>query len=68
MKNRDLTELRKNEAKTLMVSVREKKLKEIKSKAERKVGKVKNLKEAAKLRREIAQLLTVMREKELYKK
>jgi large subunit ribosomal protein L29 len=65
MKKKDLQEKRKVDVKDLYKLVQEKKLKSLKIKGEMKVGKAKNLKESANLRREISQLMTIIKEKEI---
>ena len=68
MKKRDLQEKRKVDVKDLFKLVQEKKFKSLKLKGEMKVGKAKNLKEGTNLRREIAELLTIIKEKEILAK
>lgn len=68
MKKKDLQEKRKVDVQDLFKIVQEKKLKSLKLMGEMKVGKAKNLKERANLRHEIAQLLTIIKEKEILAK
>jgi ribosomal protein L29 len=65
MKKKDLQNIRTKKIKTLEKLVGEKKLELVKIRLAMKVGKEKNLKKAKNLRREIAQILTIIREKEL---
>ncbi|OGM57962.1 50S ribosomal protein L29 [Candidatus Woesebacteria bacterium RIFCSPHIGHO2_12_FULL_46_16] len=65
MKRRELVDLRKSEAKDLTSKVKEKKLELAKSRVKIVSGEEKNVKKVANLKKEIAQLLTIIREKEL---
>lgn len=65
MKTKELRDLRTKDLKEIEKLVITKKLELIRGKAEGKVGKEKNLKKAKNLRRDISQLLTVIREKEI---
>ena len=68
MKQKELNNLRSKDLMELKKIVQEKNVESIKSKAETKVGKEKNLKKSANIRRDMAQILTIMREKELINK
>lgn len=68
MKKNDLQSLRAKEVKELIKAVREKKLELIKFTAKLKSGGEKNVKKAANMKKEIAQILTVLKEKSLTKK
>lgn len=67
MKKKDLTDLRRKEVEDLNQLYGKKKLELLKTKAEVKVSKEKNLKKMKNLRREISQILTVIKENELLK-
>ena len=67
MKKKDLTDLRKKEVKDLDQLYGKKKLELLKAKAEVKVSKEKNLKKMKNLRREISQILTIIKENKLLK-
>ena len=68
MKQKELNNLRSKDLTELKKIVQEKNVESIKNKAETKVGKEKNLKKSANIRRDMAQILTIMREKELINK
>lgn len=65
MKKKELTELRSKEVGELIKLLKDKKEKLAKLAPEIAIGKEKNLKKAAILRKEIAQILTMVREKEI---
>ncbi|MBU0569633.1 50S ribosomal protein L29 [Patescibacteria group bacterium] len=65
MKKKDLQNTRTKKIEALEKLAGEKKLEFIKIKLAMKVGKEKNSRKAKNLRREIAQILTIIREKEL---
>ena len=67
MKKKQLNSLRGKKTSDLQKMVNERKLELIKLGAERKVGKGKNVKKSKNLKHEIAQILTVLREKEISK-
>ena len=68
MKKQDLISIRKKEIKDLEKMVAKKRLEAIKATADIKASRDKNLKKAKNSRREIAQILTVIREKQLIQK
>jgi len=68
MKKKDLQSVRIKKIETLKKLAGEKKMELVKIKLAMKVGKEKNFKKAKNLRREIAQILTIIREKELTEK
>jgi ribosomal protein L29 len=65
MKKKDLVSLRKKEIKDLEKMVEEKRAKAINAHVKMQAGQEKNLKKASNLRREIAQILTIIKEKEI---
>lgn len=65
MKKKELTDLRSKDLKALRKLVFDKKLEASKSKASTSSGKEKNLKVYRNLRRDIAQILSVTKEKEI---
>ena len=65
MKHKDLADLRKKEIAELAKMLDEKKAKLSKAMAEAKLGTEKNVKLPWQLRREIAKISTIIREKEL---
>lgn len=65
MKKRELVDLRKSETKDLANKVEEKRLELAKTRVKVVSGEEKNVKKLANLKKEIAQLLTILREKEL---
>ena len=65
MKKRELTDVRKSETKDLSSKVKEKKLELAKTRVKIVSGEEKNVKKLANLKKEIAQLLTILKEKEL---
>lgn len=68
MKTKDFKELKAKETKDLVKMVMAKKDELAKTVPSLKVGKEKNLKKASLLKKEVAQLLTLIREKEILKK
>lgn len=68
MKRKDLADLKTKEAKDLKKMLGDKKAELEKIMVNVSVGKEKNLKKAKNLRRDISQILTIMREKEIHKK
>ncbi len=67
MKIKELRDLRTKDVKEIERLVSAKKLELIKSQAEKSLSKEKNLKKAKNLRRDISQMLTIIREKEVIK-
>ncbi len=65
MKKKDLTNLRKKEVKDLEEMAKDMKLELAKATAEMKASREKNLKKTKNLRHDVAQILTIVREKEL---
>ena len=65
MKKRELVDVRKSEAKEIAGRVKEKKLELAKARVKIVSGEEKNVKKVTNLKKEIAQLLTILREKEL---
>ncbi len=65
MKRKDLIKLREKSQKELEKVVKEKKLELLKIGADLKANREKNFKKAKNLRHELAQVLTIIREKEL---
>lgn len=65
MKRRELADVRKSETKDLSSKVKEKKLELAKTRVKIVSGEEKNVKKLANLKKEIAQLLTILKEKEL---
>lgn len=68
MKKREFTELKSKEVVELLKSVKAKKAELAKLNPKIKSGEEKNLKKAANIRRDVAQILTLIREKEIIKK
>ena len=68
MKKNDLATLRQKEVKDLEKMIKEKKIELAKTQVNRVAGKEKNVKKASILRREISQILTIVREGEILKK
>ncbi len=68
MKNKDFKDLRTKDIKSLTSLVREKRQAEAKKLMEVRSGKEKNLKSVGNFRREIAKILTLIREKEILEK
>jgi ribosomal protein L29 len=68
MKRKDFNEMKSKTIKELMKLVSEKKLEAAKKKMEAASGKEKNFKSFRNLRREIAKILTLIREKEILEK
>lgn len=68
MKRKDLVDLKTKEVEDLNKILGEKKTKLEKLMVNISAGKEKNLKSASNLRRDISQILTIMREKEILKK
>lgn len=65
MKRKEFNDLKSRSAKDLAKMIMEKRVEAAKKRMESKSGKEKNLKVFAVLRREIAQLLTILREREI---
>lgn len=65
MKKKDLADTRNKEIKDLKKLAEEKKLELAKTEVKIRSGEEKNVKKAGGLRREIAQILTIIQEKEL---
>jgi ribosomal protein L29 len=65
MKKKDLTNLRKKEIKDLEKMAKDMKLELAKATAEMRASREKNLKKTKNLRHDVAQILTIVREKEL---
>lgn len=68
MKKKDLTDLRNKKINELEKLLSKKRNELINTYAKIKAGQEKNLKKAKNIRRDIAQILTIIREKELLKK
>ncbi len=68
MKKKDLTDLRNKKINELEKLLSKKRNELINTYAKIKAGQEKNLKKAKNMRRDIAQILTIIREKELLKK
>jgi ribosomal protein L29 len=68
MKKKEFTELRSKDIKVLQKLVFEKKAEAVKTKVGMSAGKEKNLKIFRNLRREVAQILTLIKEKEIAEK
>lgn len=68
MKRNDLATLRQKEVKDLEKMLKEKKAELAKIGVNTALGKEKNVKKAANLRREISQILTIIRESQILKK
>lgn len=68
MKTKDLKDLRSKDVKSLKKLVSEKRLEAAKAKMGTVAGKEKNIKLALNIRREIAKILTLVREKEILEK
>ena len=66
MKKKELTDIKNKTVKDLNKLVFTKKLEAKKSKMNTAAGKVKNLREFRNLRRDIAQILTVIKEKQIF--
>ena len=66
MKKAELTKLRAKEVDALKKMAADRRLKLTKVKADTKAAREKNLKKMKNLRRDIAQILTLVREKELF--
>lgn len=65
MKKKDLTELKGKEIKDLLKTLKEKKGELAKVEIDIKAGKEKNLKKGNNLRRDIARILTIVKEKKI---
>lgn len=65
MKIKDLQNLRTKDAKELYNLVKQKEVEYLKSKTEIKVGREKNLKKVKVIRKDIARILTIIKEKEI---
>ena len=65
MKKKELEELRQGNIKNLKKVLEKKQLEKIKVKMQLKTGQLKNVKQVWSLRKEIAQILTLIREKEI---
>lgn len=65
MKKKDITELRSKKLEELVRQVSDKKIDLVKTHANMKVAKEKNIRKARTLRGEIAKILTIIREKQL---
>jgi ribosomal protein L29 len=65
MKTKELKEIRTREPKALVKMLKDKKLEVIKLEPQIKAGKEKNLKKASLIKKEIAQISTILREIEL---
>lgn len=65
MKRKELQELRQKDKAQLLKLVREKKKELVKEAADIGLGRAKNVKAVRNLRRDIAQLMTILREKEI---
>jgi ribosomal protein L29 len=68
MKKKDLTDLRNKKTNELEKLLSKKRNELINTYAKIKAGQEKNLKKAKNIRRDVAQILTIIREKELLKK
>jgi ribosomal protein L29 len=68
MKKKDLTDLRNKKISELEKLLSKKRNELINTYAKIKAGQEKNLKKAKNIRRDVAQILTIIREKELLKK
>ena len=68
MKKKDILDVRGKAEKEIANSLKEKKLELAKTKVKIASGEEKNIKKAKNLRREIAQLLTILKEKALMEK
>ena len=68
MKKKDLSEARAKDTKEIAKLIEDKKLKLDKVRVEISAGEEKNVKAVANLKREIAQLMTVLKEKEIMEK
>jgi len=68
MKKKEFTDLRTKDLKTLKKLARDKKLEADKKRMEIMGGKEKNLKSTNNLRHDLAQILTVVKEKEILEK
>lgn len=65
MKKKDLKSLRTKEIKDLEKMVEEKRANAVTAQVKMQAGQEKNLKKASNLKREVAQILTIIKEKEL---
>lgn len=65
MKKKDLVSLRKKEVKELEKMVEEKKAKALNTHVKMQAGQEKNLKKVKNMKKEIAQILTIIKEKKL---
>ena len=65
MKTKDLQSLRTKDLKELTELVHHKGIEQVKSKAEIKAGREKNLKKVKFIKRDIAQILTIIKEKQI---
>ena len=68
MKKKELTNLLTKDVEYLTDLVAKKRIEFTKIKAEMKVSKEKNLKKTKNLRRDLAQVLTILKEKEIFQK
>lgn len=68
MKKKELKDLRKKDLKELVKLIDKNKLELLKIKAEAKVGKQQDLKKVKKARRDLAQMMTIMKELKLIEK
>ncbi len=68
MKKKELTNLLTKDVEYLTELIAKKRIEFTKTKAEMKVSKEKNLKKTKNLRRDLAQLLTILKEKEIIQK
>lgn len=68
MKKKELNNLREKKLKELVKIAQERKLELAKTSAQIKAGKVKNIKKKKNLKIDIAQIMTVIREKEIFEK
>jgi len=68
VKKKDLSEARAKDTKEIAKLIEDKKLKLDKVRVEISAGEEKNVKAVANLKREIAQLMTVLKEKEIMEK
>ena len=68
MKKKELTDIKVKKSEELIGLVKDKKLKLSKVQVEIKAGKEKNLKKIKNLKKDIAQILTIAKEKEIVEK
>lgn len=68
MKRKELSPIREKTREAIEKAVQEKRLELAKVQAELRLGRVKNVKVAKNLRRDIAQLMTILREKKIIEK